>query len=176
MSEVYFDPGMVRKRSIDDILYDSYSTGRWNPDFESISPQRRLKFMNRVVRDVIKNPNIAQNDPTYEKIFNNCIKNVRKQCKLPPEQIDPFCRIYTTKVLGLNEKYIPRVKAVLFGEESSHNCGNSCNCATVTNPVTYTDNSKVARAVLYQETVRPNTEVMDRIRQNASCDIYRQTG
>lgn len=181
MNEVSFCPKTIRKQNIDEILYNTYSTGGWNPDYEQIPIQRRLKFMNNVVRAVIKNPEIAKNDPTYSRIFESCVANVRKQCKkIPSEKIEPFCKRYTTNVLKLDEKYVPRVMASLFniGElkesfdseiESAHNSVKAMR-------ISLNENPQAARAILGQYTIKPNSEISDSVRRNASINAYKQTG
>ena len=181
ISMQYSCPRTIRKQDIDEILYNTYATGGWNPDFEMIPVQRRLKFLNNVVREVIKNPELAQNDPTYAKIFESCMKNVRKQCKrIPPEQIEPFGQKYTTNVLKLDEQYVPRVMAVLFDMNNLSNSFNtkikSAHNSLRAMEISYANNPQAASAILGQYTIRPNTEITDAIKQTASVNAYKQTG
>ena len=174
-------PRTIRKQDIDEILYNTYSTGGWNSDYEQIPVQRRLKFMNRVVRDVIRNPDLAQNDPTYARIFEACMKNIRKQCKnLPPDKIEPFCKCYTKNVLKLEEKYVPQVMASLFDmenlSESFDTKIKSAHNSLRAMEIKQDDALRAEQAAFVQSTIRPNTKIANALKRNASIDAYRQAG
>lgn len=181
MNEINICPRTIRKQDINEILYNTYSVNGWNPDYQQIPIQRRLKFLNGVMREVIKNPELAKEDPTYAKIFDSCVKSIRKQCKgFPPEKIEPFCKSYTKNVLKLDEKYIPQVMASLFdmGElsdsfsskiQSAHNSLRAME-------ITYNDSVKASQAAFIQNTIRPDADISSAIKTGASINAYRQAG
>ena len=176
-------PRTIRKQDIDEILYNTYATGGWNSDYEQIPVQRRLKFMNGVVREVIKNPELAKKDPTRGKIFAACMKNVRKLCEInniKPEQIEPFCRNYTKNVLGLDEKYVPQVMASLFGmgqlSESFDRGIKSAHNSLRAMEINYDNALQAEQAAFAQKTIRPDTQIAEALKRSASADAYRQAG
>ena len=181
MTEINLCPKTIRKQNIDEILYNTYSTGGWNPDYEQIPVQRRLKFMNNVVKDVIKNPELAKNDRTYAKIFEACMRNVKKHCKkIPPEKIEPFCKSYTKNILNLDEKYVPQVMATLFNIEEileSFDSGlQSAQNSIKAMGISYDNTLKASQAAFIQNTIRPNNIINENLKLNASVDAYKQTG
>ena len=146
----------TKKQNIDNILYNTYSSNNWNPDFESIPIQIKQKYMNNVVRNVIKNPDIAINDNTYANIFNNCIKNIKKQCKISFEQIEPFCKKYVTEVLKLDKKYIPQIMAILFDINDLYNSADFGTAIALDSMkainISCNKNFKTTKAILSQKT------------------------